>query len=62
MDQQMSDSVKSKADEDHAERSVEEFKRLSGQGNSVGWTFNRDEIHQRNLGSLPSAAKAGFIL
>jgi len=48
MDQQMSDSVKSKADEDHAERSVEEFKRLSGQGNSVGWTFNRDEIHQRN--------------
>jgi len=48
MDQPMSDSVKSKADEDHAERSVEEFERLSGQGNSVGWTFNRDEIHRRN--------------
>ena len=47
MNQRMSDSVKSKADKDHAERSVEEFKRLSGQGNSVGWTFNREEIHQR---------------
>jgi hypothetical protein len=47
MDQPMSDSVKSKADEDHAELSVEELERLSGQGNSVGWTFNRDEIHQR---------------
>ena len=41
MDQRMSDSAKSKADEDHAERSVEAFKRLSGQGDSVGWTFDR---------------------
>jgi hypothetical protein len=47
MDQRMSDSVKSPADEDHAERSVEEFERLSGQGNSNGWTFNREEIQER---------------
>jgi hypothetical protein len=47
MEQRASDCVKSKADEDHAERSVEEFKRLSGQGDSVGWTFDREEIHQR---------------
>ncbi|MGB7600080.1 MAG: DUF6364 family protein [Candidatus Sulfotelmatobacter sp.] len=30
-----------------AERSIEEFRRLSGQGNSRGWRFNRDEIHER---------------
>ena len=29
------------------ERSIEEFKRLSGKGNSRGWRFNRDEIHSR---------------
>ena len=32
---------------DYAERSVEEFERLSGQGHSQGWRFNREEIHQR---------------
>jgi hypothetical protein len=47
MEQRMSEAAKSKADEDHSERSVEEFKRLSGQGDSVGRTFDREEIHQR---------------
>jgi hypothetical protein len=32
---------------DDAERSIEEFKRLSGKGHSRGWKFNRDEIHER---------------
>jgi hypothetical protein len=32
---------------DDPEQSIEEFKRLSGQGNSRGWRFNRDEIHAR---------------
>jgi RNA:NAD 2'-phosphotransferase (TPT1/KptA family) len=32
---------------DDSERSIEEFKRLSGQGHSRGWRFNRDEIHER---------------
>jgi len=26
---------------------LEELKRLSGQGNSNGWKFNRDELHER---------------
>lgn len=29
------------------ERSIEEFRRLSGKGHSRGWRFNRDEIHFR---------------
>jgi hypothetical protein len=32
---------------DDPERSIEEFKRLSGKGHSRGWRFNRDEIHSR---------------
>jgi hypothetical protein len=38
---------------DDAERSIEEFRKLSGQGHSQGWRFNRDEIHSRrdNAGS-----------
>jgi hypothetical protein len=29
------------------ERSIEEFKQLSGKGHSRGWRFNRGEIHER---------------
>lgn len=29
------------------DRDIEEFRRLSGQGDSRGWVFNRDEIHER---------------
>jgi hypothetical protein len=47
MDERISDRVKSRADEDHSERSVAEFERLSGQGNSRGWHFDREEIHDR---------------
>ena len=32
---------------DHPERSIDEFKRLSGRGDSRGWRFNRDQIHER---------------
>ena len=32
---------------DDPERSIAVFKRLSGQGHSRGWRFNRDEIHSR---------------
>ncbi len=28
-------------------KSIDEFKRLSGQGHSRGWRFNRDDIHAR---------------
>ena len=33
---------------DDVERSIDEFNRLSGRGNSRGWRFNRDEIHDRS--------------
>lgn len=28
-------------------KDLEEFKALSGKGNSQDWTFNRDELHER---------------
>ena len=31
-----------------AEEDVAELRRLSGQGGSRGWKFNRDEIHERS--------------
>lgn len=31
-----------------AERSLEEFRRLSGTGNSRGWRFDRNELHDRS--------------
>jgi len=33
---------------DDPERSIEEFKRLSGRGHSRGWRFDRNEIHERS--------------
>jgi hypothetical protein len=32
---------------DNPERSIEEFRQLSGKGHSRGWRFNREEIHDR---------------
>jgi hypothetical protein len=31
-----------------AEADIAELRRLSGQGNSQGWRFNRDEVHERS--------------
>jgi thymidylate synthase ThyX len=31
----------------HTEREIAAFVARSGQGNSAGWKFNRDEIHDR---------------
>ena len=31
------------------ERDIEEFVRLSGQGNSNGWKWNRDELYEERL-------------
>ncbi|MGA9529927.1 MAG: DUF6364 family protein [Terriglobales bacterium] len=33
---------------DDPERSIREFQHLSGRGNSDGWRFNREEIHDRS--------------
>ena len=47
LNQLIRDYLQTLADDD-SERSIEEFKRLSGGGNSRGWRFNRDEIHERS--------------
>jgi hypothetical protein len=47
LNQLVRDYLQTIADDD-PERSIEEFKRLSGRGNSRGWRFNRDEIHDRS--------------
>jgi hypothetical protein len=51
----MSDQDKEQIDErDEPEQDIEEFNRLSGKGNSSGWKFDRDEIHERDNASRDS--------
>ncbi len=47
LNQLIRDYLQTIAGGDDPERSIEEFKRLSGRGHSRGWRFNRDEIHSR---------------
>ena len=47
LNQMIRDYLQTVAGGDDPERSIEEFKRLSGQGHSHGWRFNREEIHER---------------
>jgi Family of unknown function (DUF6364) len=47
LNQLIRDYLQTLAGGDDPERSIEEFKRLSGRGHSRGWRFNRDEIHSR---------------
>jgi Family of unknown function (DUF6364) len=48
LNQVIRDYLQGLAGSDDPERSIEEFKRLSGRGHSRGWRFNRDEIHERS--------------
>jgi replicative DNA helicase len=48
LNQLIRDYLQSVAGGGDPERSIEEFKRLSDQGHSRGWRFNRDEIHERS--------------
>jgi hypothetical protein len=48
LNQLIRDYLQKLAGGDDPERSIEEFKRLSGRGNSRGWRFNRDEVHDRS--------------
>lgn len=48
LNQLIRDYLQAVAGSDDPERSVAEFKRLSGGGHSRGWRFNRDEIHERS--------------
>jgi len=47
LNQLVRDYLQTLAGGDDPQKSLEEFKRLSGQGYSRGWRFNRDEIHAR---------------
>ena len=47
LNQLVRDYLQTVAGGDDPEGSIEEFKRLSGNGHSHGWRFNRDEIHER---------------
>ena len=53
LNQLVRDYLQMVAGGDDPERSIEEFNRLSGQGHSHGWRFNRDEIHNRGEGERP---------
>jgi hypothetical protein len=48
LNQLIRDYLQELAGSDDPERSIEEFKSLSGQGHSRGWRFNRNEIHERS--------------
>jgi hypothetical protein len=47
LNQLIRDYLERLAGSDDPERSIEEFERLSGRGDSRGWRFDRDEIHDR---------------
>ena len=47
LNQLVRDYLQKLAGGDDPERSIDEFKRLSGRGHSHGWRFNRNEIHER---------------
>ena len=47
INQEIREHLQKLAGDDDIERDIEEFRRLSGRGNSHGWKFNRNEIYQR---------------
>ena len=47
LNQEIRDHLQHLAGDDDVERVLEMFERLSGLGDSQGWKFNRDEIHER---------------
>lgn len=47
LNQLIRDYLEKLAGGDDPERSIREFRRLSGRGNSRGWRFDRDDIHGR---------------
>jgi hypothetical protein len=48
LNQLIRDYLQKLAGSDDPERSIAEFKRLSGLGHSRGWRFDRNEIHERS--------------
>ncbi|MGA3265051.1 MAG: hypothetical protein ABSC47_13520 [Terracidiphilus sp.] len=47
LNQEIRDHLQHLAGDDDLERDLEYLERTSGLGNSNGWKFNRDEIHER---------------
>lgn len=47
LNQLIRDYLQRVAGGDDPERSIEEFRELSGKGHSRGWRFDRNEIHER---------------
>ena len=47
LNQMIRDYLQSVAGGSDVERTIEEFRTLSGKGHSQGWKFSRDEIHRR---------------
>ena len=47
LNQEIREHLQHIAGMDDIESRIEEFRALSGKGNSNGWRFNRDEIHER---------------
>jgi len=48
LNQLIRDYLQRLAGGDNPEQSIAEFRRLSGQGHSRRWRFNRNEIHERS--------------
>ena len=48
LNQLIRDYLQKLAGGDDPERSIEEFRRLSGKGHSRGWRFDRNDIHERS--------------
>lgn len=47
INQEIRDHLRHVAGDDELERDLEYLDRFSGLGDSKGWKFNRDEIHER---------------
>ena len=48
LNQMIRDYLQKLAGGDDPEKGINEFRRLSGQGDSRGWRFNRDDVHERS--------------
>jgi hypothetical protein len=49
LNQEIRDHLQQLVGDDDLERELEEFVRLSGQGNSQGWTWNREDAYADRL-------------
>jgi hypothetical protein len=48
LNQLIRDYLQKLAGNDDPERTIQEFRQLSGKGHARGWRFKRDELHERS--------------